>query len=302
MSEIETSGIPRIPSAEPTAGRLLRAAREASGMHIAALAVAMKVPVKKLEALEADRADLLPDAVFVRALASSMCRALRVDSAPVLDLLPKIGSPQLQPTNNGLNEPFRNAGERSSAGAGGLFSRPAFLIVIALLLAALAVFFVPELHWEDFSRGPDEVTSATLATKEVSSEPLAADKQEDRPAPAPVEVVPAPARTEAASAPVVVVPSAPAPVVAAPPSPAAPKSTDMVSIRAKEDTWVEVVDATGTVLLRRIVPAQGVASATGSAPLAVVIGRADAAAVEVRGKPFSISAFSKENVARFEVK
>ena len=40
---------------EMTAGALLRAAREASGLHIAALAVAMKVPVKKLEALEADR-------------------------------------------------------------------------------------------------------------------------------------------------------------------------------------------------------------------------------------------------------
>jgi hypothetical protein len=34
-----------------TAGALLREAREAQGLHVAALAVAMKVPVKKLEAL-----------------------------------------------------------------------------------------------------------------------------------------------------------------------------------------------------------------------------------------------------------
>jgi len=36
-----------------TAGMMLRKAREASGLHVAALAVSMKVPVKKLEALEA---------------------------------------------------------------------------------------------------------------------------------------------------------------------------------------------------------------------------------------------------------
>ena len=43
-----------VPASTLTAGALLRQAREASGLHIAALAVTMKVPVKKLEALESD--------------------------------------------------------------------------------------------------------------------------------------------------------------------------------------------------------------------------------------------------------
>ena len=64
MSEVpEAAGV--------TAGGLLREARQASGMHIAALAVALKVPVSKLEALEADNFGALPDTVFVRALASA---------------------------------------------------------------------------------------------------------------------------------------------------------------------------------------------------------------------------------------
>ncbi|MBU7575138.1 MAG: helix-turn-helix domain-containing protein, partial [Hydrogenophaga sp.] len=57
---------------------LLRAAREAAGLHIAALAAALKVPVKKLEALEAGRYSELPDLTFARALASSACRHLKV--------------------------------------------------------------------------------------------------------------------------------------------------------------------------------------------------------------------------------
>ncbi|HPH15047.1 MAG TPA: helix-turn-helix transcriptional regulator, partial [Burkholderiaceae bacterium] len=76
---------PGLPRHEVSAGALLRQAREAAGLHIAALAVSLKVPVKKLEALESDRLDLLPDAVFARALASSMCRALKIDAAPILE-------------------------------------------------------------------------------------------------------------------------------------------------------------------------------------------------------------------------
>jgi cytoskeletal protein RodZ len=58
---------------------MLRDARHAAGIHIEALAVALKVPVSKLEALEADNYQVLPDAVFVRALASSVCRSLKID-------------------------------------------------------------------------------------------------------------------------------------------------------------------------------------------------------------------------------
>ena len=66
MSDSLDSADPVVaPSSTPvTAGRLLREAREAAGLHIASLAVSLKVPVRKLELLEADRFDELPDAVF----------------------------------------------------------------------------------------------------------------------------------------------------------------------------------------------------------------------------------------------
>src|SRR3989338_10209706 len=91
-----------------SAGSLIRQAREAAGLHIAALAVALKVPVKKLEALEADRLDLLPDAVFVRALAASVCRTLKIDAGPVLALLPQTGKPNLGQQSAPINAPFRS--------------------------------------------------------------------------------------------------------------------------------------------------------------------------------------------------
>ena len=82
-----------LPQASP--GEMLRAARQAAGVHIEALAVSLKVPISKLEALEADDFDALPDAVFVRALASSICRSLKLDPVPVLALMPQSGAPKL---------------------------------------------------------------------------------------------------------------------------------------------------------------------------------------------------------------
>jgi len=61
---------------DETAGQMMRAARERRGMHIAVLAAAIKVPQRKLEALEADRYEELPDITFARALAQAVCRAL----------------------------------------------------------------------------------------------------------------------------------------------------------------------------------------------------------------------------------
>src|ERR1700755_2602594 len=92
-----------------TAGAWLRNARQQRGLHIAALAVMLKVPQAKLEALEADRFDQLPHATFAPALPTAMCRALRVDPAPVLALLPRTRDREFD-VRPGLNQPFRERG------------------------------------------------------------------------------------------------------------------------------------------------------------------------------------------------
>ena len=48
------------------------------------LCASLKVPQAKLEAIEADRYQDLPDPTFVRALALAMCRALKVDPAAAI--------------------------------------------------------------------------------------------------------------------------------------------------------------------------------------------------------------------------
>ena len=88
MSDAMPESAAAAPPRPTTAGGLLRQARQAQGLHIAALAAAIKVVPRKLELLESDQFDQLPDATFTRALAQTVCRTLKIDAAPILALLP----------------------------------------------------------------------------------------------------------------------------------------------------------------------------------------------------------------------
>jgi cytoskeleton protein RodZ len=292
-----------------TAGALLRRAREAAGLHVAALAVALKVPVRKLEALEEDRFDLLPDAVFVRALASSVCRTLKVDPQPVLERLPQTAVPRLVQDHDGINAPFRAPSDGAGPSWFDHVSKPVFVAVFALLLGALVLIFLPAVQRDD----------AAVATRpEVLSPPvpmIIPGPASEPPVAAQPAAVAVPVATRTAAAVVSPTDSTPrviSPTVVVTPSPAIAKAVSatataspvpgLVVFHTRGPSWVEVTDARGVVALRRLLAAGDTAGASGALPLAVTIGSANTTEVQVRGKPFDLGAVSRDNVARFEVK
>ncbi|HXD41295.1 MAG TPA: RodZ domain-containing protein [Ramlibacter sp.] len=302
-----------------TAGALLRRAREAAGLHVAALAVSLKVPASKLEALEQDRWDLLPDAVFARALAATVCRTLKIDPQQVLDRLPQTAAPRLIHTDEGINAPFRAPGDGTAPTWLNLLSRPVYLIVFALLLGALVLILLPSMQRDD------GVSAATSSPKAVSPappvavpgtvlEPAANVAQPMAAMAAASGTLPAGAASPASAA----VPAKnftpasaakPASSAAAASAPATVAANDLatpasgiVVFRTKSGSWVEVTDAKGVVAVRRLLAPGEAAGASGVLPLQVTVGRADATEVQVRGKPFDLQSISRDNVARFEVK
>jgi cytoskeleton protein RodZ len=134
MTETAPPQAATVPPASP--GALLRQARQAQGLHIGALAAAIKVSVRKLELLEADRLDELPDATFTRALAQTVCRTLKVDAGPILALLPKAASHRLEQVGEGLNAPFTDRPGRVLPGDWSMLARPALWAPLVLLVAA----------------------------------------------------------------------------------------------------------------------------------------------------------------------
>ncbi len=321
----DTPAVEPVAAAVPqnSAGQLLRQAREAAGVELSALAQALKVSVKKLEALEADRYAELPDAVFVRALASSVCRGLKIDAAPVLAQLPQSSAPRLNYDEAGLNTPFHTPGDVAKTPFLDRLSRPMVLAALAMMVGALVLIFFPSTEQRA------EIGAIVAQVPAAPSVPAAAPVAAAVEAPAPVVAAPAPspakapvaAVRETAPAPVkppAVAEAAPAPraapVVAAAVPQAEPAAADpaaqrkrlasngVVVFKTSGPSWIEVTDGRGNIQLSRMVEPGEPVGASGPLPLNVTIGRAELTEVQVRGKPFPLDEVTRGGVARFEVK
>ncbi|MBT2302841.1 helix-turn-helix domain-containing protein [Variovorax paradoxus] len=285
-----------------TAGDMLREAREAHGLHIDMVAAALKVSTQKLAALEADDIDALPDPVFARALAASVCRALRIDPAPVLAKLPGAQPAGLAEADRTISKSLRSAAPRSGGvgGSNGQPSRALLIVVLMLLIGAAVLFWLPQSVFDRIGESISRLTAASSSADASAEPPAAAAPSASGMV---VEAVPPAAPVAAATAPVVPAPSAavpPAPAAAT--APAAPGANLIVFV-AREDSWVTVNEANGKSLLRRTVQAGETVGLTGAPPLSVVVGRASGVEVQVRGKPFDLAPLTRSGgVARFEVK
>jgi cytoskeleton protein RodZ len=303
-------------------GEMLRTAREQQGLHIAALAAAIKVAPRKLDALEHDRWDELPDATFVRALAQTVCRTLKIDSAPVLLLLPRAGTQALDAGGAGLNAPFRDRPGRDEPGLTLGAVRPMVLAASLLMIAAVAVYFVPDHFWVGkFGLGGGALTRASLAASSPAAV-VAAASTASAPEAAPTALfapeeaasggstAPSAGGLPVATAPLLI----PAPLaasVAAPtaarvaePMPAAsvPGAPSLLQLRTTSSSWVEARDAGGRTLLSRVVTPGERVGLEGALPIKLTIGNASATQIDFRGQPFDLAPGTRENVARVELK
>ncbi len=272
------------PDARSSAGSMLRAARQAQGMHIAALAAAIKVPQKKLEALEEDRLDALPDTAFARALAKTVCRALKIDAAPVLSQMPDLGGQGLDKVHQGLNTTFRDRPGRALPSDASFLRRPAIWLPLLILLAAGFIYLMPQ-QWIVQTRPADPAASAPAELAAAASAPVVGATEA---APAigtePVAV----AAGAAASAPV---------AADASDAPAA----SLLEFKVSGESWVGVVDASGAVLLqRRLEPGEFV-GLDGTPPFRVTIGNAVATQLNFRGQAVDLKAATRDNVARLQL-
>jgi len=290
--------------AEATAGAVLRQARLAQGMEIDAMAATLKVPTAKLQALEHDRFELLLDAAFARALASSVCRMLKLDPAPVLQKLPPITAFKSASQNRGINASFRTRDTALGTPLGLQLSRPAVALGGALLLGTLVLIFLPSIQNEMAkyrSSAPNPLPKegsfgSVSGTAPLTSETVVASGAPVGPSSAITESRPPPA-TQA-----FVTGAADATPALRSTFGAETRVDEIVSFKAKNETWLKITDANGVLVLSRTLAPGESATASGALPLQVAIGRADAIDVQVRGRAFDLNAVTKNNIARFEVK
>ncbi len=296
-----------------TAGRLLREARQAQGLHIAALATSIKVAPKKLELLESDRVDELPDAAFTRALAQTVCRALKIDPAPVLKLLPSVSDRRLESVGEGLNTPFRDRPGQIVPNDWSMLRSPAVWGPLLVILFALAIWLAPAGLLERSASGigaaRESAGAAPAPTLFNASNGSATPPLTDAPggggslpvaAPSVLSAGVSASATEAADTP----PSTPAPISIPGPASAstALATASLLQLRTTAASWVEVTDARGRSLLARLLQPGEAIAVDGATPLKVRIGNASGTELSFRGQPLSLASHTRDNVARLDLK
>lgn len=289
-----------------TPGDLLRQARLAQGLDLEAVASMIKVTTSRLEALELGQYDQLPDPNFTRALAMAVCRSLKIDAAPILAGLPAAKSIPLSPNKPALNQPFKESrGANLSFDSGWsldlkVLMRPQWLAPLLLLLASVVVYLLPEsFHvpsWAGYE-APVPTASMPAVMVQVPTEPVAVP-----------ELIPS--DPEAASAPASTLASA---VQASAPSSVASEVSNAVSapvavadnvlvLTSRESAWVEVRDANGSKLLSRHLAAGEAVTLNGATPYKLLLGNAMGLQLSLRGQAVDLTAHTRNNIARFELK
>lgn len=270
-----------------SAGQLLRQARLKAGVHLAVLSVHLKVPVRQLEALEADEWDAAKGPVFYRGLASSVCRQLNMESEPVLALLPRpsgqiVPIKSLQPT----------AETRSVSNEGGrLFRRVSatqWMVWMVLLSGLASAWFL--MPWPPEWAGRDgfmgslwDRKSPQWVAQDIHLQSPAQDTATTRlPADAP-DSSPSPLKTGSVDTGLVT-----------------PQAQWVFT--ASGESSIELRNAKDVVIFSGVLKAGETQRIDSPLPVRVVIGHAQVVNASLRGQAFDLKPHTQVTVARFEVK
>ena len=256
--------ISEVSDADLSIGQTLARWRAQRGESVSTVAARLRCDTAVIEALESDRFNDLGAPVFAR---GHLKRYAELLGAPVDNLLERwsvvqrqsVAPPDLtsMPRTRTRSVDTRVWGRRLGAAA------------VALVIGLAA-------WWILKGSGTATTTPEQLAAQALPPPP---------PAPAPLPVAPPPAAADAAT-----VEPVPSEVVAPIAASAPPVVGERARLRlaAREDSWVQVVDATGRRLYFGTLRRDNSVSLNGAAPLRVLLGRADATSVELAGRPVTV--------------
>ena len=315
------------------AGALLRAARESAGMTIDAVAQNLKLAPRQVKAIEDGDYKELPGRTFVRGFVRNYARLVHLDPERVVNALPggasapALEAPTLSPTAQTIGElPTIEHAKTSWA----RWAIPSFLAAV-VAIAATYEWLRPAS--ESRIAGPAVEPQGALQ-KEASAHAAAVPTPSEPPAPAiastplpnPVasnapgadgvplrtpesSITAAPAQpaaggaapsASAASATSTAAPSGPAPSMAATPASAGASSVaeQTVVVAFRSNSWTEIRDREGRVLITGINRAGTAQTVTGAPPFTVKIGNANDVTLRYKGERVDLAPYTQKNVAR----
>jgi cytoskeleton protein RodZ len=283
MTEPATSVQPDDPQSP---GRLLAAARQARGMTVTEVALRLKFAPRQIEALEADRYDVLRGPSMVRGMIRSYAKLIGADPGPLLDALHRqlnAGPVTMQP--RAMEVPFPKVTPKGS-----------FVYVMLSAVVVLAVVSVV-VEW---------VLRPSVPGSAAATRPVPAARVETPPV-APREAAPTPPPI-GDPAPALAPSPVPAPAPAAEPrrSTAIQHETVLNAKRIElvfdRESWVEIKDADGRIVFSQLNPPGSRRNVVGEAPFSIIIGNATGVKLRYNNTDVDLAPYTRTDVARLTLK
>jgi cytoskeleton protein RodZ len=303
-------------------GGALRAARENQGLSIPDVASRLRLSLKQIEAIEADNFAALPEPTIVRGFIRNYAKQLKINAEPLLDaynvIVPSANPHDLivKPSANMKMTSYKkpNTGRNlllgllALAGLGtwlfyqNFVEKPSPTLPSASLDSAEPL---PEAALPAAERAP-ELQATTELTLPPADTSISSNTSSSISLPA-ATASPQPADSNASNAVAVVAPLPVEPTVA-PAVPAVEPTTATVSdgaskleISASQETWVNVIDASGREVYSKTIFAGSRESIDVKPPINVTVGNAGATSMNFNGKSVELAPYSRNNVAHIKL-
>jgi cytoskeleton protein RodZ len=283
-----------LPVLISSVGEQLRGAREKCGMSLADLAQTLKLGIRQIEALENGDWNVLPGPTFIRGFVRNYARAIGIDHAALMTQLDQV----IAKPASVLSVPETAPANVSYSSSGGRDDRRVVLVgLFAALLAALVYFLLPddlaELRQQtqslidSLSRKDEPPAVAAPAAVPQSSEPVFPPGTTPQQIMNPQSVTPLEQL---------------APASAQPGAPAEKQvdgaSTSTLSFEIVRESWIEVKDRDGQVILSQRLLAGSQKVLSGNGPLTLHIGYAPGVKMQWRGQVVDLEPHTRGDVAR----
>ncbi len=284
-----------VPVLVHTVGEQLRAAREKAGVSLQDLAKNLKLGLKQVEALENGDWASLPGTTFIRGFVRNYARAIGIDQAPLMAQLDRV----IDKPKSVLTVPASSTEPVSYASSSSGESRRVVLVGLFVALLAAAVYFLM----------PDDLADLRLRAQSVidslsrQDEPVVPTAQVPAPAEPAEPAFPPGSTPQQIMNPQSVTPlellapagSVPGAVTEKPVDGALPATLSFDVVR---ESWIEVKDRDGHVLLSQRLLAGSQKTLTGNGPLTLHIGFAPGLKMQWRGQVVDLVPHTRGDVAR----
>jgi len=298
----------------------LAAAREARGWTIGDLASKLGMATRQIEAIERGDWDALPGQAFVRGAIRACGKALQADVEPLIASVGgTVQAAELRPAVT-LDAPLPRHGALGFDN-GGSGSRLSWILLAILGLIAIAMYFGRGGEWSRMIEGgssgaaapgrsvetvpvPPPAAPGTPGSPGASGEPASSGRT------APTTPSESPPTTPSESSPAMPSESPPARAtsgaslqsVAAQLAGTPPATPDgALRFRFERESWVEVRDAAGKLLLHGMQSAGSERQVAGTRPYSLTVGNAGHVRLEIDGRQVDLAAIARQGVARLKV-